>query len=619
MDDKKLYENWMTIIIAILCIVIISNPASLTHYEIKTNNMDMETDVDPSTDYEINDYVGIEARNTRGGDNNWLGIWTTRAPMSIHRHGIGAAVVNDKIYVLGGYNLDINEEYDPVTDTWTTKSPMPHPHAYPGVAVVKNKIYVMGGDEGGGSGTAIDVYDPITDNWTTKAPMPSKRRYFGVGVVADKIYLIGGDASSLEENESVMEYDPITELWTKKTSMPIIRGKLGVTVLDNKIYAIGGQDGDGWQDENETQVYDPVTDNWTIKTSMLRENSWFGIGVLDNKIHIVGGRASAGETHYVYDPVTDTWAESLPMPTGRDTLAVGIVNNALFAIGGRGGGGITKQNVNEAFYPSGANDDFDNDGLTNIQENMNGTYPDNKDTDGDNLGDGFEVIFSKTNASLWDTNGNGIGDGLEFIQNKGYLGWIESLPDDWIGITITWDNYTILAKTNSSLLEGEFDKEEHKLKIKVSGPNGTQGVTEIEVPKSLCEPDDIEIMLDGELINYTITENDTYYYIHIEYNHSIHDLSADFSKIVEEPSESEDDEKDLFANIYLIALIIALVIIILLSVVVIRNRGKSEDIGVQELPPDQLSILLDKKHSEGKLSDETYNDAKSLLEKYRSD
>ena len=168
MDDKKSIKNWMKIIVAILCIIIISNTKSLTFYEIKTNDVDMETDVHPSTDHEINDYKGIEKRNTRGGDDNWSGIWTTKAPMSVNRDGIGAAVVNDKIYVLGGYNLDINEEYDPITDTWTTKSPMPHPHAYPGVAVVKNKIYVMGGNEGGGSGYAIDVYDPITDNWTTK-------------------------------------------------------------------------------------------------------------------------------------------------------------------------------------------------------------------------------------------------------------------------------------------------------------------------------------------------------------------------------------------------------------------------------------------------------------------
>jgi len=52
------------------------------------------------------------------------------------------------------------------------------------------------------------------------------------------------------------------------------------------------------------------------------------------------------------------------------------------------------------FNESDANLDHDLDGLSNLQEYLNYSNPNNNDTDGDNLGDGFEVIFSKTNASL---------------------------------------------------------------------------------------------------------------------------------------------------------------------------------------------------------------------------
>jgi hypothetical protein len=125
--------------------------------------------------------------------------------------------------------------------------------------------------------------------------------------------------------------------------------------------------------------------------------------------------------------------------------------------------------------------------------------------------------------------------------------------------------------------------------------------------------------LDGKLINYTLTQNKTHYHINIEYIHSIHELTADFKDIGEIPIESTDKEEDTLANIYIITLIISLIVILLLLVVIIRNKGKSNDIGVQELPPEKLSILLDKKHDEGKISDETYYDAKSLLEKYSGD
>jgi len=267
------------------------------------------------------------------------------------------------------------------------------------------------------------------------------------------------------------------------------------------------------------------------------------------------------------------------------------------------------------FNGSDTNQDFDLDSLTNLQEFNNFSNPNNNETDGDSLGDGFEVIFSKTNASLWDTNGNGIGDGLEFIQKQGYLGWIGSLPDDWIGMTISWDNYTIYVKTNSSVLEGEFDKEEKKLKIMVSGPEGTQGIMEIDVPKTLCEPEDIEIQLDGELINYSLTQGDDYYYIHIEYNHSTHELSAIFGQTGDIPGQDHDD-KGLLEERSFVGMIIAIIIICILLFLITRNRGEKEDIGVQELPPDQLIKLLEKQHAEGDITDKTFNDAKKLLEKY---
>ncbi len=259
--------------------------------------------------------------------------------------------------------------------------------------------------------------------------------------------------------------------------------------------------------------------------------------------------------------------------------------------------------------------DPDFDGLSNVQEFFNFSNPHKDDSDGDNLGDGFEVIFSKTKPNDWDTNNNSIGDGLEFIESRGYLGWVKSLPDNWIGITLSWENYTVYIKTNSSVLEGEFDKVEQKLKIKVSGPEGTSGVTELDVPKTLCELDDIEIKLDGELINYTITENDTYYFIHIEYNHSAHELTADFTRIIDEPIESEDKDGGLPVQYFIIlVVVIILTILILLGITRIRNGFRNNEI--PDLPPQELSKILEEKYAEGEMTDKTYNDIKSLLEKY---
>ena len=78
--------------------------------------------------------------------------WTTMEPMSSARGGMGVAVVDGKIYAIGGHDwgnyFGINEMYDPATNTWTTKTSMPTPRSNFGIAVVENKIYAIGGATG---------------------------------------------------------------------------------------------------------------------------------------------------------------------------------------------------------------------------------------------------------------------------------------------------------------------------------------------------------------------------------------------------------------------------------------------------------------------------------------
>jgi hypothetical protein len=58
-------------------------------------------------------------------------------------------------------------------------------------------------------------------------------------------------------------------------------------------------------------------------------------------------------------------------------------------------------------------DDYDNDGLTNLQEYEYGTDPFNSDTDGDGLTDYEEIYVCGTNPCEYDTDGDGLGDELE--------------------------------------------------------------------------------------------------------------------------------------------------------------------------------------------------------------
>ena len=274
--------------------------------------------------------------------------WTTKTQMPTARSELGVAVVNGKIYAIGGINADgylnTNEEYDPATDTWITKTSMPTPRVGFGIAVYQNKIYVIGG---GGEfdmeeGTGLNqVYDPLTDTWETKASMPTARQFLCANVVNGRIYLIGGSKPVNLANPSYVPnvnevYDPETDTWTTKTPPPVNVSNYASAVVDNKIYVISGSG----EDDKLTLIYDPEADSWSygaqIPTPVWGAAAGITTGVLAPKrIYVIGGYP-AFNLNQIYDPETDTWTMGARMPTNRYGLGVAVVNDILYAIGGSG-------------------------------------------------------------------------------------------------------------------------------------------------------------------------------------------------------------------------------------------------------------------------------------------
>ncbi len=132
------------------------------------------------------------------------GIWTPKHRLNIPRSAPAVAAVNGKIYAIGGEKedngvVDTVEEFDPDANggfgAWTTKaSRMPHPRLQSAAAVVDDKVYVMGGSTTDGIISTVDVYDPALDMWTTDVPMPTARYLLGAAVVGNTIYAVGGAA-----------------------------------------------------------------------------------------------------------------------------------------------------------------------------------------------------------------------------------------------------------------------------------------------------------------------------------------------------------------------------------------------------------------------------------------
>ena len=279
--------------------------------------------------------------------------WTTMEPMPTARSGLEVAVVKDKIYAIGGVQSDVNEEYNIAKNTWTTKMSMPTVRGDFAIAVFQDKIYAIGGLTRSGQWTTEltdvnEVYDPATDTWTIKTSMLIPKAGLSATVVDDKIYLIGGFTQAANTthhpaSRETLVYDPIVDSWSTKTSMPIVTLDYATAVVDDKIYVISGVSS-AYSDNliNPTQIYDPETDTWSLGAPIPYPIQQAAAGattgsVAPKKIYVMGGFTSfywPTNKNQVYDSEKDTWSSGADMPTPLFDLGVTAVDDQLYAIGG---------------------------------------------------------------------------------------------------------------------------------------------------------------------------------------------------------------------------------------------------------------------------------------------
>ncbi|MCB0203885.1 MAG: hypothetical protein KDH89_03555 [Anaerolineae bacterium] len=266
--------------------------------------------------------------------------------MPTPRGAAASAVLNNKIYVMGGWTTQdsaVVEVYDPAADTWSTKTPMPTPRNNLAAAVLNGKIYAIGGWSGAANTNVVEVYDPTTNTWSSAAPLPAATLGLRATVVNGKIYAVGGWRPSGVTGDVVM-YDPATNSWTSRSPMPTAREELAVVVVAGKIFALGGSSDSGALDTVE--IYDPVANSWSAGVSLPVARQALAAANIDGKIYAVGGGDS---NHLRFDPTPGAWQTLTPVPTSRWSPVAEAVAGKLYVIGGWADTG--SPNANEAYTP----------------------------------------------------------------------------------------------------------------------------------------------------------------------------------------------------------------------------------------------------------------------------
>jgi N-acetylneuraminic acid mutarotase len=307
--------------------------------------------------------------------------WTTLASFPTARINFGTAVVDGKIFAIGGHSythqrLDINEMYDPSTDTWVKKAAMPTAREGFGIAVYENKIYVIGGATGvdpSGNGNALltavnEVYDPATDTWETKAPIPSLRQGVTACTSNGKIYVISGiehtenSYRGLDYGSNKNEaYNPETNTWTTEPSIPnSVFGPVSI-VVDDKIYVLGGTDArialSG--KTNYNQVYDTKNKTWALETPCpvgFERGAGGKTSGIDSKIYVFGGvteyNYEGSNVTQIYNPKQDNWTIGSQMPSLHAWHGVAEFNNEFYIFGGYSENGKPWNSLTEKYTPA---------------------------------------------------------------------------------------------------------------------------------------------------------------------------------------------------------------------------------------------------------------------------
>lgn len=229
-------------------------------------------------------------------------------------YSFGSAVINDKIYIVGG---DSSEEsnalhtlkekgidssdpkfeqkylqivgfqgsknfyngnlliYDPKTDSWAKLAEKFKKRAYHNINFYDNTLYILGGKRLSTNkkieylDNEIEVFDINKNTIAIDKTNPHKAADFASFVYKDNIIVMGGSIKSNEKNQKIFTdqvhmYNITSGLWYELAKMPEAKEVKGVLIGD-KIFTIGNTDS---KNLSEIQSFNLTNETWKNETTL---------------------------------------------------------------------------------------------------------------------------------------------------------------------------------------------------------------------------------------------------------------------------------------------------------------------------------------------------------------
>jgi Kelch motif len=266
------------------------------------------------------------------------GVWKRCADTRRDRGYFAAIWFRGEIFAIGTYSViaaGTVEKYNPFANCWSPGPSLPLKLRSACAAVLGDKLYVLGGhdafsenysdtvfiyDDGVQTPKSDAVYscDGNTEGyWILSGTrlLRARSRHAAVGFEG-RIWIAGG---CFENNtvvtKSVEIFDPTIGKWMKGPSLTTRRDFSNLLVVLGRLYAVGGDvDDEGLQAIRTIEVFDKCMNSWRIITAFKDERRGFSTSSIGSKIYIFGG---SSDEHYelntwdAYDVTDGQWDSDL--------------------------------------------------------------------------------------------------------------------------------------------------------------------------------------------------------------------------------------------------------------------------------------------------------------------
>jgi N-acetylneuraminic acid mutarotase len=288
------------------------------------------------------------------------GRWTSLMTLTSARQEVAAAALHGQVWVIGGFGdsadpVGIAESYDPKSNEWQLRPSLPIPVHHAAAAVVGDRLFVIGGYTGGRIRWApldtIYEWNAAGSTWIMRSPMPTARGALAVAVLNGRIHAIGGAADGVTNAHEV--YDPAINRWSRANPMPTARDHLAAVAFQGRVWALGGRTSFMGEQYANVEIYDPATDSWRNGTPLPSARGGLAAVALADRVLVFGGEAPLRifNSTEMYEVAGDRWIAKEPMPTPRHGIGAAVIDNRVYVVAGGREPGFAATIANEVYTP----------------------------------------------------------------------------------------------------------------------------------------------------------------------------------------------------------------------------------------------------------------------------